>query len=264
MKAFYNLKDPDNVSKSMREDMYKTFPITEKYPIYILSDATVRDKRNLEHLILTYTDYTYEDVLYDHELVEHKIEDENVSKYMYDTEVWLDLESSGFSPFGTDSDSITVYPIYETEFATELRCVVTDPYGNSFESEPVEFSFKNTDDIPGTVAVRALSIQPNYYGYSVRLECAVGEGADEEKSNTKYEFIYQYRHDDIEKTTFYSQLTPDEDDKGWYTGGILDFKLGMELDTEIRVKAVEQSQRDEPTGKVLYSKVINVRDLVGE
>jgi len=90
IKAFFNLKDPDAVSEGMRDDMYKTFPITEKYAIYILSDATVRDKKLIEYLLTTYTDYTFDDLDEDHTKVEHEASVDKLPLFKVSIEYFLD------------------------------------------------------------------------------------------------------------------------------------------------------------------------------
>ena len=91
MKAFFSLKDPNAVSKSLREDMYKTFPITEKYAIYILGkDSTVRDKKQLEYLISTYTDYTFDDIDADHTKVEYEATIDKLPLFKVAIEYFLD------------------------------------------------------------------------------------------------------------------------------------------------------------------------------
>ncbi len=75
MKAFFSLKDPksEKLTEESKKDMMKTWPITERYAIYILgSDTTVRDKKQLEYLITTYTDYTFDDIDADHAKVEYE------------------------------------------------------------------------------------------------------------------------------------------------------------------------------------------------
>ena len=93
MKAFFTLKDPfsDKISEEKREDMNKTFPITEKYAIYILgTDSTVRDKKQLEYLISTYTDYTFDDIDADHAKVEYETRIDKLPLFKVAIEYFLD------------------------------------------------------------------------------------------------------------------------------------------------------------------------------
>ena len=124
MKAFFSLKDPksEKLTEESKKDMMKTWPITEKYAIYILgSDTTVRDKKQLEYLITTYTDYTFDDIDQDHAKVEYEASLDKLPLFKVAVEYFLDengltvrvpasdirFDSSSFS-----LSSITVLPYF--------------------------------------------------------------------------------------------------------------------------------------------------------
>jgi len=75
----YKLQDPSAVNDSLREAMYKSFPITRKMPVYVLDASTSGVQLSkLEATIKTYApDYTYEMLDEDHLLVEYESEDKN-------------------------------------------------------------------------------------------------------------------------------------------------------------------------------------------
>ncbi len=124
MKAFFSLKDPksEKLTEESKKDMMKTWPITEKYAIYILgSDTTVRDKKQLEYLITTYTDYTFDDIDQDHAKVEYEATLDKLPLFKVAIEYFLDenglqvrvpasdirFDSSSFS-----LSSITILPFF--------------------------------------------------------------------------------------------------------------------------------------------------------
>ena len=93
MKAFFSLKDPksEKLTEESKKDMMKTWPITERYAIYILgSDTTVRDKKQLEYLITTYTDYTFDDIDADHAKVEYEARLDKLPLFKVAIEYFLD------------------------------------------------------------------------------------------------------------------------------------------------------------------------------
>lgn len=93
MKAFFSLKDPNSekLTEDSKKDMMKTWPITEKYAIYILgTDTTVRDKKQLEYLITTYTDYTFDDIDADHAKVEYEARLDKLPLFKVAIEYFLD------------------------------------------------------------------------------------------------------------------------------------------------------------------------------
>lgn len=124
MKAFFSLKDPnsDKLTEDTRKNMLKTFPITEKYAIYILGqDTTTRDKKQLEYLITTYTDYTFDDLDADHSKVEHEASLDKIPLFKVAIEYYLDDEGLKVRVPATDIrfdsstytlSSITVLPYF--------------------------------------------------------------------------------------------------------------------------------------------------------
>lgn len=95
MKAFFQLKDAnsESLSEESRKKMMQTFPITKKYAVYMITaDTTLKDKKNLEHLITTYTDYTFDDLEADHEKVEFEAANASLPLFKASIEYYLDDE----------------------------------------------------------------------------------------------------------------------------------------------------------------------------
>lgn len=99
LKAFYVLKDPNDetLTDQMVQEMYATFPITEKYAIYVFDpDATERERTQMEAIIKTFCpEYTYEELEYDHTLVEFESTERNPVQFRLALEYYLD--ESGLS-----------------------------------------------------------------------------------------------------------------------------------------------------------------------
>ncbi|MBR3996255.1 MAG: hypothetical protein IKI97_13390 [Clostridia bacterium] len=151
MRAYFNtLKDPNKpgLSSKSREDMLAAYPITNKYAVYILDpNATVLEKKKLEHLITKYTDYTFDDLDSDHAMVEHVAKEDKIPLFKVSIEYLLDeqgltvrvpasdirFDSSSFS-----LSSITILPYfgagskYETGFT-----LVNDGSGSIVRFEDV-------------------------------------------------------------------------------------------------------------------------------
>ena len=76
MKAFYgnDYKSLDKAySDTARQSLIASFPIIEKYDIYVLgSDTGKKDKENLEYLITAYTDYSFDDMDEDYSMLEYE------------------------------------------------------------------------------------------------------------------------------------------------------------------------------------------------
>lgn len=76
MKAFYgnDYKSLDKAySDTARQSLIASFPIIEKYDIYVLgSDTGKKDKENLEYLITAYTDYSFDDMDDDYSMLEYE------------------------------------------------------------------------------------------------------------------------------------------------------------------------------------------------
>ncbi len=95
MKAYFQLKDANSekLSEESRKKMMQTFPITKKYAVYMITmGTTVKEKKNLEHLITTYTDYTFDDLEADHEKVEFETSNAKLPLFKASIEYYLDDE----------------------------------------------------------------------------------------------------------------------------------------------------------------------------
>ena len=91
--AYYDLQDPENVvGESLKEQMYRAFPITRKMAIYVLDSSTSEvEKATIENFIKTYCpDYTYEELDADHMLTEYESEDKNPPLFKMALEYTLD------------------------------------------------------------------------------------------------------------------------------------------------------------------------------
>ena len=99
LKAFYVLKDPfdETLTDKMLKEMIATFPITEKYAIYVFDPgASDREKTQMEAIIKSFCpEYTYEQLEYDHTMVEYESTDKNPVQFRLALEYYLD--ESGLS-----------------------------------------------------------------------------------------------------------------------------------------------------------------------
>lgn len=99
LKAFYVEKNPNEagMTDKMRKEMYATFPITEKYAIYVFDPkASDREKTQMEAIIKQFCpEYTYEELEYDHTLVEYESTEKNPVQFRLALEYYLD--ESGLS-----------------------------------------------------------------------------------------------------------------------------------------------------------------------
>ena len=99
LKAFYVEKNPneEGMTEKMKKEMYATFPITEKYAIYVFDPkASDREKTQMEAIIKQFCpEYTYEELEYDHTLVEYESTDKNPVQFRLALEYYLD--ESGLS-----------------------------------------------------------------------------------------------------------------------------------------------------------------------
>ena len=99
LKAFYVEKNPNEagMTEKMKKEMYATFPITEKYAIYVFDPkASDREKTQMEAIIKQFCpEYTYEELEYDHTLVEYESTDKNPVQFRLALEYYLD--ESGLS-----------------------------------------------------------------------------------------------------------------------------------------------------------------------
>ena len=92
--ARYKLQDPSAVNDSLRDAMYKAFPITRKMPVYVLDASTSGVQLSkLEATIKTYApDYTYEMLDEDHLLVEYESDDKNPPLFKMALEYTVDAQ----------------------------------------------------------------------------------------------------------------------------------------------------------------------------
>ncbi len=150
MEAYFSLKDPNSetLSETSKKQMQQTFPITKKYAIYILSsDTSTKEKKNLEHLIQTYTDYTFDDMEADHQKVEYESRLASLPLFKVALEYYLDddglkvrlpasdirFDSSSFS-----LKAITVLPYFGAGTVSELGyTLVSDGSGSIVRFEDV-------------------------------------------------------------------------------------------------------------------------------
>lgn len=150
MEAYFSLKDPNSekLSQTSKEQMMQTFPITKKYAIYILSsDTSTKEKKNLEHLIQTYTDYTFDDMEADHQKVEYESRLASLPLFKVAIEYYLDddglrvrvpasdirFNSSAFS-----LKAITVLPYFGAGTVSELGyTLISDGSGSLVRFEDV-------------------------------------------------------------------------------------------------------------------------------
>ncbi len=150
MKAYFQLKDAfdETMSENARNKMMQTFPITKKYAVYMLStDTSVKEKKNLEHLINTYTDYTFDDLMADHAKVEHESSYEPLPLFRVALEYYLDDEGLKvrvsandirFNASAFSLESITILPYFGAGTAQETGyTLVADGSGSIIRFEDI-------------------------------------------------------------------------------------------------------------------------------
>ncbi len=95
LNSYYALKDLDaQVSQAAKDELKKSFPITEKMAVYVLDSSTSQnEKARVEQYIKTYCpNYTYEELDEDHLKVEYESEDENPPLFKMALEYTLDSQ----------------------------------------------------------------------------------------------------------------------------------------------------------------------------
>ena len=78
--SYYTLQDPEaETSQTLKDEMYKSFPITKKMAVYVMDEsASSAEIATVEGIIKTFApDYTYEELDEDHMLTEYESEDKN-------------------------------------------------------------------------------------------------------------------------------------------------------------------------------------------
>lgn len=91
--CYFLARNPEaETSAALKEQMYQQFPITKKFPIYILDSSTSNTELAwLEEQIKTYCpEYTYEQLEYDHELTQYEGTDTNPPLFKLAIEYNLD------------------------------------------------------------------------------------------------------------------------------------------------------------------------------
>lgn len=153
MKSYYSLRDPfsETISDEARARMQQTFPITKKYAVYILDSTTsTKEKKNIEHLITTYSDYTFDDLDTDHQKVEHESSFAALPLFKVAVEYYIDdeglkvrvpasdirFDSSSFS-----LNSITILPYFGSGSVSEIGyTLISDGSGSIIRFEDVALS----------------------------------------------------------------------------------------------------------------------------
>ncbi len=94
LSTYYVLMDPngERETEQSRKEMYSSFPITEKYAVYVFdASAQEYEKTTVETIIKEFCpEYTYEEVENDHALVEYEKKDENPVQFRLALEYYLD------------------------------------------------------------------------------------------------------------------------------------------------------------------------------
>lgn len=153
MKAYYTLRDPfsETISDEARTRMQQTFPITKKYAIYILDNTTsTKEKKNLEHLITTYSDYTFDDLDADHQKVEHESSVASLPLFKVAVEYYIDDEGLKvrvpasdirFNSSSFSLNSITILPYFGSGTVSEKGfTLISDGSGSIIRFEDVALS----------------------------------------------------------------------------------------------------------------------------
>ncbi len=153
MKAYYSLRDPfsETISDEARTRMQQTFPITKKYAVYILDSTTsTKEKKNLEHLITTYSNYTFDDLDSDHRKVEYESSLEALPLFKVAVEYYLDDEGlkvrvpASDIRFDSSSfalNSITILPYFGAGSVSEIGyTLISDGSGSIIRFEDVALS----------------------------------------------------------------------------------------------------------------------------
>ena len=138
--SYYTLQDPEHeTSEALRNEMYKSFPITKKMAVYVLDSSTSSaELATLEGLIKTYApDYTYEDLDDDHMLTEYESEDKNPPLFKMALEYTID-----------DRGLVTRLPangIRFNESLYQLEYIEILPYMGAGAKKNSEYHFADTN-----------------------------------------------------------------------------------------------------------------------
>jgi len=93
--SFFQKRDPNDpdITPKLRQEILKKFPITSKFPIYVLtSDVKAADLNTLQSYIKQYTSYTMQDLLADHEECGYTMEDTSPPLFKMALEYTVDEE----------------------------------------------------------------------------------------------------------------------------------------------------------------------------
>lgn len=135
-KAYYELQDPEAVAvESLKEQMYKAFPITKKMAIYVLDSSTSDvEKATIENFIKTYCpDYTYEELDADHMLTEYESEDKNPPLFKMALEYTLDAQGLTVRlPANGIRFNESLYQLYSVEILPYMGAGATSNKSNNF------------------------------------------------------------------------------------------------------------------------------------
>ncbi len=131
MEAYFTLKDAnaEGLSEDSKNKMMQVYPITKKYAVYMLAtDTSVKEKKNLEHLITTYTDYTFDDLEADHAKVEYVSKLDTMPLFKVAIEYYLDddglkvrvpASDIRFNSTAFSLKTITILPYFGAGSSTE-------------------------------------------------------------------------------------------------------------------------------------------------
>ncbi len=152
LSAYYMLRDANSekLSEESRKQLQLTFPITKKFAVYMLStDTSVKEKKNLEHLLQTYTDYTFDDMEADHTMCEFESKLDALPLFKVAIEYYLDDDGLKVRVPASDIrfssafklSSITVLPYFGAGSTEETGfTLLSDGSGSIVKFEDVALS----------------------------------------------------------------------------------------------------------------------------
>ena len=143
--ARYKLQDPSTAeSDSLRDSMYKAFPITKKMPVYVLDASTsgVQLSR-LEATIKTYApDYSYEKLDDDHMLVEYESDDKNPPLFKMALEYTVDAQGLSVRlPANGIRFNEALYQLYSIEILPYMGAGAVSNKDGSFAKNNQGYTF---------------------------------------------------------------------------------------------------------------------------
>ena len=140
----YTLQDPSAVSDTLKDAMYKAYPITKKMPVYVLDSSTTGVQLSkLETTIKTYApDYSYEMLDEDHLLTEYESEDKNPPLFKMALEYTVDGQGLSVRlPANGIRFNEALYQLYSIEILPYMGAGATSNKEGNFAENNSGYTF---------------------------------------------------------------------------------------------------------------------------